>query len=342
MRHRAMKYPRSWTVSLLLLAGCGKSGPPFSQKEAIKTFQLDPAYRIEPFVSEPAVVSPVAMEFDEDGRIFVVEDRGYPLSPEQHLGRIKLLEDTNGDGIPDRSTIFADSLSMPTGVMRWKKGILVTDAPDLLYFEDTDGDGKADVRRVVLTGFAVTNPQHTVNNPIYGLDNWIYLAHENAATAIVFKDKFGDRGTDIRFPDRPAVPALKEHGRNVRFRPDTGQLEALSGSSQFGQTFDEWGRHFTLNNSEHIRHEVIAARYLKRNPDLPVASVMEQISDHGPAAKVFPTTLHPRFEMLTGSCLEPIIPARPAASGWAALLLPNSPTRWRTRTRGGVGRRSGC
>ena len=67
------------------------------------------------------------------------------------MGRIKLLEDTNGDGIPDRSTIFADSLTMPTGVMRWKKGILVTDAPDLLYFEDTDGDGKADVRRVVLT-----------------------------------------------------------------------------------------------------------------------------------------------------------------------------------------------
>ena len=286
-------------IVLVLLAGCGKSGPPYSQKEAIKTFQIDPAYRIEPFVSEPTVLSPVAMEFDENGRIFVVEDRGYPLSPEQHLGRIKLLEDTNGDGIPDRSTVFADQLSMPTGVMRWKKGILVTDAPDLLYFEDTDGDGKADIRRVVLTGFAVTNPQHTVNNPVYGLDNWIYVAHENAATAIVFKDKFGDRGTDIRFPDHPEVPPLKEHGRNVRFRPDTNQLEALSGSSQYGQAFDDWGRHYTLNNSDHIRHEVIAARYLKRNPDLPVASVMEQISDHGPAAKVFPTTLHPRFELLT-------------------------------------------
>jgi putative membrane-bound dehydrogenase-like protein len=282
-----------------LLAGCGKSGPPYSQKDAIKTFQIDSAYRIEPFVSEPAVVSPVAMEFDENGRVFVVEDRGYPLSPEQRLGRVKLLEDTNGDGIPDRSTVFADGLSMPTGVMRWKKGILVTDAPDLLYFEDTDGDGKADIRRVVLTGFAVTNPQHTVNNPVYGLDNWIYVAHENAATAIVFKDKFGDRGTDIRFPDRPGAPQLTEHGRNVRFRPDTNQLEALSGSSQYGQAFDEWGHHFTLNNSDHIRHEVIAARYLKRNPDLPVASVMEQISDHGAAAKVFPTTLHPRFELLT-------------------------------------------
>src|SRR5258708_3421850 len=286
-------------VTLLLVTGCRRSGPAYSQKEAIKTFQIDPAYRIEPFVSEPAVVSTVSMEFDEDGRIFVVEDRGYPLSPEQRMGRIKLLEDTNGDGIPDRSTIFADHLSMPTGVMRWKKGILVTDAPDVIYLEDTHGDGKADVRRVMLTGFAVTNPQHTVNNPIYGLDNWIYLAHENAANAIVFKEKFGDRGSDIRYADRAGAPQLKEHGRNVRFRPDTGQLEALSGSSQYGQAFDNWGRHFTLNNSDHIRHEVIAARYLQRNPDLPVASAMESISDHGAAAKVFPTTLHPRFEMLT-------------------------------------------
>jgi putative membrane-bound dehydrogenase-like protein len=290
-----------WLLAALIfsLTACRKSGAPYSPADAIKTFQIDPAYRVEPFASEPAIVSPVAMDFDESGRIFVVEDRGYPLSPEKHLGRVKLLEDTNGDGIPARSTIFADNLTMPTGVMRWKKGVLVTDAPDLIYFEDTDGDGKADIRRVVLTGFAVTNPQHTVNNPVYGLDNWIYIAHENAATAIIFKDKFGDRGSDIRFPDRPGAPRLTEHGRNIRLRPDTNQLEALSGSSQFGQAFDDWGHHFTVSNSDHIRHEVLPARYLKRNPDLPVATVMEQISDHGPAAKVFPTTLHPRFEMLT-------------------------------------------
>ncbi|MBZ5595042.1 MAG: c-type cytochrome [Acidobacteriia bacterium] len=284
---------------MLILAACRKSGPPYNVDDALKTFKVESGFHVEKFVSEPAVESPVAMDIDENGRTYVVEDRGYPLSTDNPLGRVKLIEDTNGDGVPDRVTIFADKLVMPTGVMRWKKGILVTDVPNLWYFEDTNGDGKADVRQLVLTGFAVTNPQHTVNNPVYGLDNWIYLAHEGPATAIIYKKQFGDRGSDIRFPDRPELPGLKEHNRNVRFRPDTYQLEALSGSSQYGHAFDDWGHHFTTNNSDHAREEVIAARYLERNPDLPVSSAMQQISDHGAAAKVYPITLHPRFELLT-------------------------------------------
>ena len=284
---------------LLITAGCRKAGPPFNVDEAIRTFKVESGFHIEKYTSEPNVESPVAMDIDENGRVYVVEDRGYPLSTDNPLGRVKLLEDTNGDGIPDRVTVFADKLVMPTGVMCWKKGILVTDAPNVWYFEDTKGDGKADVRKLVLTGFAVTNPQHTVNNPIYGLDNWIYLAHEGPATAIIYKKQFGDRGSDIRFPEHPEASVLKEHNRNVRFRPGSLQIESLSGSSQYGQAFDDWGHHFTTNNSDHAREEVIAARYLERNPDLPVFSAMQQIPDHGAAAKVYPITLHPRFEMLT-------------------------------------------
>lgn len=277
---------------MLALTACRRPGPPYSAADALKTFKIEPGFHIERFASEPAVEGPVAMDIDEDGRVYVVEDRGYPLSTDKPLGRVKLMQG-------DRVTVFADRLMMPTGVMRWKKGILVTDAPSVWYFEDTDGDGKADVKRAVLTGFAVTNPQHMVNNPVYGLNNWIYLAHEGPATAIIYKKQFGDRGSDIRFPDRPDVPALKEHNRNVRFRPDTYQLEALSSSSQYGHAFDDWGHQYTLNNSDHSREEVIEARYLERNPDLPVSSAMQQISDHGAAAKVYPITVHPRFEMLT-------------------------------------------
>lgn len=283
-----------------LLGGCKRPGPPYSAKEAIKTFRIEPGFHIETYIAEPDIRSPVAMEFDENGRIYVVEDPGYPLNVEGKVGRIILLEDTDGDGRPDRRTVFADKLTMPTGIMRWKKGVLVTDAPDILYLEDADGDGKADVRRVVLTGFAFSNPQHTVNNPVYGLDNWIYLAHEGPATAIIFADKFGDRGSDLHFPDRSDAPSLKPARRMVRFRPDRYQIEYLSTSSQFGHSFDEWGHQFTDSNEDHIREEVIAASYLNRNPDLPVGSAMERISDHRAAADVYPITQNARVEMLSG------------------------------------------
>ncbi len=289
------------SLLLALLAACRRSGPPFHPSDALRTFQIEPGFRIELFAAEPDVAAPVAMDWDEDGRIYVVESPGYPLNIEGKVGKVKLLEDTNGDGRPDRSTVFADRLVLPTGVMRWKKGILVTDAPHVWYMEDTNGDGRADIRQILLTGFAFTNPQHTVNSPTYGLDNWIYLSHEGSTTAVIFADKFGDRGGEIRFADRPAGPKLKIERRNVRFRPDAFELEYLSGTSQFGYTIDEWGRHFSHNNSNHIRHEVIAARYLKRNPDLLLASAMQDISDHGSNAPVFPIVQRPRVEMLTNA-----------------------------------------
>ena len=281
--------------------GCRKSGPPYDIDRALKTFKVEPGFHIDKYMSEPDVVSPIAMDIDENGRMYVIEDRGYPLNTDSRLGRVKMLEDTNGDGIPDRVTIFADHLVMPTGVMRWKKGILVTDAPNLWYFEDTKGTGVADVRKIVLTGFAVTNPQHTVNTPVFGVDNWIYLATETAPADIIknYKKQFGDRGSDIRFADRTGGPILKDHDHMVRLKPDTYELEALSGGSQYGHGMDDWGHHFTLNSGNHAREIVIAARYLERNPDMPVGSAVQDISDHGNAAKVYPITLHPRFEMFT-------------------------------------------
>lgn len=290
--------------SLLALAlcvvSCQKQRPPYSPKQSLSSFKIAPGYKIEAFLAEPEIVSPVAMDFDENGDLYVVEDRGYPLNVKGKLGRVKLFHSTHGDGIYDRVTIFADNLVMPTGVMRWKKGILVTDAPDVLYLEDTHGTGQADIRRAVLTGFPFTNPQHTVNSPVYGLDNWIYLAHENPATAIIFKEEFGDRGSFIRYADRQGAPSIKEPGRAIRFQPDAGRLEALSVPTQYGQSFDDYGRHFLVSNSNHVREEGIAARYLQRNPDLPLGNAVEDISDHGAAAKVFPIAEHPRFELLSG------------------------------------------
>ena len=282
------------------LAAQLSQAPPYPPAETLQHFRLEPGFRIELMASEPDVQSPIAMDIDERGRWFVVEMPGYPLD-RRPTGRVKLLEDLNGDGRPDRSRIFADNLILPSGVMRWRRGVIVTAVPDVLYLEDADDDGRAERREVLLTGFAVTNPQHGVNTPLYGLDNWIYLASEGAAGAVIYKDLFGDRGHPLTmplFPDRaPLVPGE----RSVRFRPDTGELEALAGQSQYGQAFDQWGRYFGSNNSNHIRMEVLAARYLARNPDLPLSSALDDISDHGTAAKVFPITERPTFELLTES-----------------------------------------
>lgn len=285
---------------LFVLSRCGQPGgqsvPPYPPEDALTHFRIEDGFRIELFASEPMVLDPVAMEIDELGRVFVVEMPGYPLNVGQ-TGRVNLLEDTNQDGFPDRSTVFAEGLVLPTGVLRWKKGILVTDAPNVWYLEDTDGDNRADLRQVVLTGFALSNPQHTVSTPLYGLDNWIYLAHEPAIKTIVFKDKFGDPGAQIKFPTRSDGPQLDSPAGNLRFRLDTFELEALSGTSQFGQSFDRWGHQFLLNSGRHIRQEVIAAAYLRRNPSLRVASAVKDISDH--TSRIYPITQNPEHRILT-------------------------------------------
>ncbi len=283
-------------VALLQLPG----GPPYSPQSAVSTLRIEPGFRIELMTSEPDVTSPVAMDIDENGRWFVVEMPGYPLDTSPS-GRVKLLEDTNGDGRPDKATVFADQLVLPTGVMRWKRGVLVTAAPDVLYFEDTDGDGKADKRTVVLTGFAVTNPQHSVNGPTYTLDNWIQLAYSGGGGALIFPELFGDRGKPLTFPGSPAVAAVDAKRRSVRVRLDPPRVEPRSSDSQYGNAFDAWGHYFTSENNDHVRHEVVAARYLERNPQLAVSAASHTISDHGGAARVFPITTNPQYQLLTES-----------------------------------------
>jgi putative membrane-bound dehydrogenase-like protein len=288
--------------ALLWGSACSSSsGPPYGPEDALKTFEIQDGFEMELYASEPDIVDPVAMEIDEQGRIYVVESSGYPLDTESGAGRVKLLVDTDNDGKPDRTTLFADKLTLPTGVMAWKKGVLVTDAPQVLYLEDSDGDGKADIREPLLDGFAFTNPQHTVSSPVYGLDNWIYLSHEGYTRAVVFSEKFGDPGSEIHYPAKPDGPRMPVERRSVRIRPDSYGLEYLASPSQYGQAFDRFGQLFTHNNSNHARHEVIAARYYERNPALQVQQPWHDMSDHGNASEIYPVTSNPRFEILTSA-----------------------------------------
>ncbi|CAN5908495.1 hypothetical protein BH24BAC1_BH24BAC1_30150 [soil metagenome] len=290
--------------SFLLTGVWGCRQAAFTSDEAaqslLSTFELEPGFEIELVAVEPLVADPVAMEIDEYGRMYVVEMHGYPLD-KSGTGKVKLLFDTNGDGRMDQSTLFAEGLMLPTGIMRWKKGVLVTDAPHLLYLEDTDGDGQADLRDTLLTGFALSNPKHNFNSPLYGLDNWIYLGHEGPVTANVYEEDFGDRGSDIRFAGQTDGPRLPNtaNNRNVRFRPESHALEALSGRTQFGHTFTAYGSHLLVSNAHHLFQEMIAARYLQRNPHLLVPEATRSLPDHGDAAEIFPVTQDPEHQLLT-------------------------------------------
>lgn len=302
-----MKLIRLTVVLSLALIACDSGSKKskntvrgLTPEESKSTFEVAEGFTIEQIAAEPLVADPVDMEIDEYGRLYVVEMHGYPLD-KSGSGAVKLLEDTNGDGIMDKSTVFADDFVLPTGVMRWKKGILVSDPPNIVYLEDTDGDGKADKRDVILTGFALANPQHNVNNPMLGIDNWIYLGHEPAATAQVYTGHFSDKGSEVFFPAHPDGPKLPENalGRSVRFNPDKILIENMSSQTQFGHAFNQWGHRFSVSNAHHIYHEVVAARYLNRNKSLLVSNTIESISDHGNAADVYPITKNPQHQLLT-------------------------------------------
>ena len=185
----------------------------------MQTFRLSEDFHIELFASEPNVRDPADMAFDENGKIYVAEMVDYPDDPppgKPPRSRIVLLEDRNGDGRIDHSTIFADHLLEVSGLMPWKGGLIVTTAPEILYLKDTNGDGKADVRQVLYTGFRLQNPQHRIANPRLGMDNWIYVANDGA-------------DGKIASPGHPERPPVLVRGADFRFQPISGLAEPASG-----------------------------------------------------------------------------------------------------------------
>ncbi len=150
-------------------------GDPLSPAEAVNAMTLPEGFTVELVASEPDLVNPVAMTFDDQGRIWVAESLEYPRR-EAGPGRdrIKILEDTNGDGKADRFTVFAEGLNIPSGIAFGHGGVWVANAPDLLLLKDTDGDGKADQREVIVTGFGRDDTHELPNSLSWGPDGWLY------------------------------------------------------------------------------------------------------------------------------------------------------------------------
>lgn len=245
--------------------------PPLPPMAALASIRVPDGFQVAQAAVEPLVVDPVAIDWDIAGRLWVVEMADYPLGMDGNGkpgGRVRMLEDTDGDLRYDQSTLFADQLNFPNGILTWRDGVLVTAAPDLLFLKDTDGDGRADVREVLWTGFMQDNQQLRFNGLQWGLDNWIYCAsggHHRGHGA----------GTRIRSPSTGKEVLLGS--RDFRFRPETGELDPQSGPTQFGRNRDDWGHWFGTQNSWPLWHYVLADHYLRRNPHVAAVDPVNQV-----------------------------------------------------------------
>jgi len=241
--------------------------PGRSPEEALKSFVVPEGFEMQLVAQEPQVKDPIVITYDENGLMYVAEYLKFPNHPlegKSESGQIRLLKDADGDGKYEQSFLFADGIAWPTGICPWNGGVYVVAAPDLWYLKDTDGDGKADIKKKIFTGFGFNNEEGTANNLIWGLDNWIYGAGSNS-------------GGTVRPADKPNARGISMRGRDFRFHPVTGKFETLSGSEQFGNTFDNWGNRFICSNSKPVVHIVLPSRYLARNPYLPVPAVRKSI-----------------------------------------------------------------
>lgn len=278
-----MKFTVRALIAMVCLGGAVSStladGGPVAPKEALKQFKLESGLRLELAAAEPQVVSPVAVAWDESGKMLVAENRGYPVGPGEGkppVGVLAQLEDIDGDGYYEKRTVFADGLTFPNGLQRWMGGWIVTCAPEILYFKDTNGDGKADVREVWFTGFGTNQTtQLRVSHPTLGPDGWIYLTS-------------GLTGGEITSPKNPKMKPVKFTKNDSRFHPRTLEFEVLGGTGQFGQTFDAFGRRFTTSNRNPLQQVVLEPHYLKRNPYYAFSEMVENVAPYGDAGKVHP------------------------------------------------------
>ena len=250
------------TIGVVWSASCGSPSPiaeglerraPLSPKQALESFQVAEGFRLELAAAEPQVTDPIAIAFDENGRLYVAEMRGYPFDPPPEggpAGQVRLLEDENGDGVFESAQIFADRLHWPSGIACFDGGIFVTAAPDIVYLKDTTGDGNADLRRTVFTGFGTDKSEDIVNNLRWSMDHWIY-----GTTSY--------NGGTVRHAERAEDGDLHLGSNDFRFHPVTEVIEAVEGTrGDFGNAFDEWGNRFSANSGNPVIHAVFPLRHV--------------------------------------------------------------------------------
>lgn len=247
---------------------------PSSPNEALESLLVQSGFRVELVASEPLVVDPIAIAFDSRGALYVVEMRGYSEQPDDKLGRVRRLDDTDGDGVYDQAAIFLSGLSWPTAIACYDGGVILGHPPDLQFCRDTDGDGQADHVETWATGFGRQNVQGMMNSFVWGLDGRLYGSTSSNGGTL--------RGTIV--PQQELT--LRRRDFAIQFG-GVPRLQAVSGGGQHGMSFDRDGNRYVSSNSNHIQWVEWEQRYAARNPYLPARSTTYSIAADGPAAEVY-------------------------------------------------------
>ncbi len=208
-----------------------------SPEETRKKITVPPGFEVRLFASEPEVVNPVAMTWDNRGRLWVLELYEYPKgAPNGARGRdrIKILEDTDNDGVADKVTVFAEGFSLAEGMMLGNGGVYVAAAPNLYFLRDTNHDDKADTREIVLTGLGNEDRHELLNGLTWGPDGWMYMTHG------VFTR------SQIKDPGNPNDSGVRMDAAVARFHPRTRKFEVFADgtSNPWGVDWNERGDAF--------------------------------------------------------------------------------------------------
>ncbi|MBN8246977.1 MAG: c-type cytochrome [Verrucomicrobia bacterium] len=271
--------------------------PPTEANHAAATFQMRPGFEAQLVASEPLVASPVAVAVDELGRAYVVEMRDYSERRPERLGRVRRLEDSDGDGRYDRATVFLEGLPWPTAVTCWNGGIFLGSTPGILFAKDADGDGVAEIVEPVFDGFAADyapfetnrlNVQALMNSFQWGLDQRIHGATSLSGGAVRRVDSgFIRAWRQAAGVTNDANEAVSLRGRDFSFDPRTLELRAESGGGQHGLSFDDAGRKFVCANSDHLQLVAFDAEAQPANPFRELPGPRASIAADGPAAEVY-------------------------------------------------------